>query len=461
MLDRALAQADRAAPARVGVLAVAWVLAGGCQPPPPADPASATPADPAGAPDAGATDPGAEPGQTLDPAVARAETDRILAEVARARNLEVTRTVQVDVIDRDGIRKFAQDNMYEHTTKEEMALMGRIQASLGVMPRGIDPEAVLLDLLEQGVLGLYDPKTQTLRIGDFVTKGMLSMVVGHEIAHGLQDMHFDLNQHQLPMRHDSDGETARRFLIEGGAQAAYLAWVSGERGLEAIGDPVLDAMGNQTLDMASLASPYPVLARSLQLPYADGTATVARLVRDKGWKAVDALYDDLPETSEQMLHLDKLQSREPARDVQIDGAALAAKLPGLSSVWHDTMGEAELLAMLANVAPSLTAREAAAGWGGDRLVALDRAKDPMTVPLVVYAVAWDTTEDAEQFAELFADYLHDASPRDHAIDRKGDTVVVATGIPESVSAKTVLAAAWGATKVGTKVGTKARKGARK
>ncbi len=451
MPDRALAQADRAAPARVGLLAVAWVLAGGCQPPPVVDPSAATAAtDSPGAPDAAASDPARPAAGKLDPAVARAETARILAEVARARNLEVTRTVQVDVISREGIRAFAEDSMYEHTTKEEMALMGRIQASLGVMPRGIDPEKVLLDLLEDGVLGLYDPKTQTLRIGDFVSKGMLSMVVGHEIAHGLQDMHFDLNKHQLPIRHDSDAETARRFLIEGGAQAAYLAWVSGEQGLDAIADPVLDAMGNQTLDMAALASPYPVLARSLQLPYADGTATVARLVRDKGWKAVDALYEDLPQTSEQMLHLDKLMSREPARDVQIDAAVLTRKLPGLSSVWHDTMGEAELLAMLANVAPSLTAREGAAGWGGDRLVALDRAKDPMTVPLVVYVAAWDTEADAEQFATLFADYLHEVSPRDHAIDRKGDTVVVATGIPGGVNAATVVSAAWEATRVGPK-----------
>ena len=460
MPDRALAQADRAAPARVGLLAVAWVLAVGCQPPPVADPASATPAVAGiGASDAAdARDHDAPAGGTLDPAVAQAETARILAEVAQARNLEVTRTVQVDVISREGIRAFAKDSMYEHTTKEEMALMGRIQAGLGVMPRGIDPEQVMLDLLEDGVLGLYDPKTQTLRIGDFVSKGMLSMVVGHEIAHGLQDMHFDLDKHQLPIRHDSDAETARRFLIEGDAQAAYLAWVSGEQGLEAIADPVLDAMGNQTLDMAALASPYPVLARSLQLPYADGTATVARLVRDKGWKAVDALYTDLPQTSEQMLHLDKLLSRESARDVQIDAAALVAKLPGLASVWHDTIGEAELLAMLANVAPSLTAREAAAGWGGDRLVALDRPKDPMVVPLVVYAVAWDTEADAEQFASLFGDYLLEVSPRDHAIDRRGDTVVVAVGIPSGVSANTVVRATWAATKVGPK---SRGKGARK
>jgi hypothetical protein len=430
----------------LGVVTALCALLSACQPPGARGAHTVGPAVAAdGAPPADATtsDPPAK--DKLSPEVARAETDRILAEVARARNLEVTGSVQVDVVDRNGIREFAKESMYEHTTPEEMALLGRIQASLGVMPRGTDPEQVLLDLLEDGVLGFYDPKSKTLRIGDFVSKGMLSMVVGHEIAHGLQDMHFDLNRHQLPIAHDSDAETARRFVIEGGAQAAYLAWVSGERGLAAIDDRVLDAMGNQTLDMAALASPYPVLARSLQLPYADGTATIARLVRTGGWKAVDALYADLPTTSEQMLHLDKLLTREAAIVIRVDGEALARSLGGLQQVWHDTVGEAELLAMLADSAPSLTARESANGWGGDRLVALDRPTAPLPSPLVILATAWDTKADAIEFEKGFAQYLHDTSPRDHAIARRDDKVMAVVAIPKGIDHAKVLDAAWTAT----------------
>ena len=123
--------------------------------------------------------------------------------------------------------------------------------------------------------------------------------VGHEIAHGLQDMYFDLAKLQEPILHRSDAESARRFLIEGEAQAAYLTWVSGEGGVASIDDGVLDAMGNQVLQLAGLASPFPVLARSLQMPYADGTATVLRLVQRKGWGAIDDLYRALPESTEQ------------------------------------------------------------------------------------------------------------------------------------------------------------------
>ncbi|MEX1364947.1 MAG: hypothetical protein AB1Z98_17595 [Nannocystaceae bacterium] len=396
----------------------------------------------------------------LDAATAQAEASRILEEVAAARNLPVTRDVEVNVVDRPGIRSFAKRSMYEHTTPEELARLGRVQASMGVIPRGSDIEQIILDLLEQGVAGFYDPTEKTLFIGDFVDKVTLSMVVGHEIAHGLQDMHFDLQKHQEPMLHRNDEETARRFLIEGGAQATYLAWVSGTSGLSAIEDGVLDAMGNQVLDLADFASDYPILVRSLQLPYADGTATVTRLVRQKGWDAVDALYEHLPDSSEQMLHIDKLLAREQPIVTTIDVSVLQALIPGTELLWHDTLGEAELLSMLAQSVRSTEARRAAAGWGGDYYVALDlvpaaesgeadQAADGdrqhvgrWSVPLVVGVIVWDSDRDAAEFEEVFTDYLQRMVPDDHAIDRRGDRVLFATGIPADVEASKLVAAAW-------------------
>ena len=143
------------------------------------------------------------------------------------------------------------------------------------------------------------------------------------------------------------------------------------------------ATGNQALDLADLVD-YPVLARSLQLPYADGAMTIAALVRAQGWPAVDALYSALPTTTEQMLHLDKLLAREAAVAVVADPAALAAQLPGQRVVWQDNLGEASLLTMLADVEPAPVARAAAAGWGGDRYLALDR-QPAGAAPLITQA----------------------------------------------------------------------------
>lgn len=415
--------------------------------PPTTEPAAATPpaaqAEPAPAEAAPApTDP-----NKLDAETARTETRRIMAEVARARNLAVKGDMGIELISREGVRDFAKEAMYEHMTREELQLFGRIEKSLGVLPMGADPERVLLDLLEEGVLGLYDPKRKTLFIGDHVGNTMLSMVAGHEIAHGLQDMHFDLDRLQLPIDHQSDAETARTFLVEGDAQASYWAWVSGEGGLQAISEDVLMALGNQALDLAD-AMPYPILVRQLQLPYADGAATVARLAKQKGWEAVDALYGALPPTSEQMLHVDKLLAAEKPIAVQLRGEPLLAALPGHAQVWHDTLGEADLLAMLAETSASPAARKAAAGWGGSHLLVFDHGQNPAPAPVVVGALAWDTQTDAKEFEAAFADYLETQVGDASAMARKGSVVYFATGIPTGVDPDALLAAAKKAARVG-------------
>ncbi|HGG57098.1 MAG TPA: hypothetical protein ENK31_04825, partial [Nannocystis exedens] len=208
-------------------------------------------------------------GATLDTADVEATALRIAKAVAEARALPLIREVAIRVLDRKEIRAFAKDSLYEHNTPKKLHLLGRIESSLGILRADADAEAVILDLLETAVMGIYDPKTKSLLIGSHVGKSMLSMVVGHEIAHGLQDMHFDLAKYQQPLDGQSDAETARTFLIEGDAQASYLAWVSGKGGLASIPDSVLDAQGDQMLALAGVID-NPILARLLQLPYGDG-----------------------------------------------------------------------------------------------------------------------------------------------------------------------------------------------
>lgn len=351
--------------------------------------------------------------------------------VSAARSLAVTGKVDVAVLSRNDVRQFAEKSMYEHHSREEIALFTRIEASLGVIPVGADGEQILLDMLELGVMGIYEPKNKSMLIGTHVSEAQLDMVVGHEIAHGLQDMHFDLLRLQKPIRGDSDAETARTFLVEGDAQAAYLAWVSGAQGLAAISPDVLRVQGDQTLSLAS-ALEHPVLIRSLQLPYTDGAATVAELVRAKGWAAVDALYRELPTTSEQMLHLDKLLAREPATPVAAAPEALAAALPEHALVWQDTLGEASILCMLADVESAFTSRAAAAGWGGDRLLVFDRKAKPDAAPLVLGLVAWDSEGDAVEFEAPFRAYLEQKMPGRHLLQRRGARVLFATEVPAAV-----------------------------
>ena len=385
-----------------------------------------------------------ERGAVLDSKTVEEEVARILEGVALARNLEVTSRVKVDVADKKAIRAYVVKNMNEHTTPQEMELQSRIFHSLGVLPADVSLEDALLELLEQSVLGFYDPPTKTLYIGNFVPKFMLSRVVGHEIAHGLQDMHFDLDKRMKPKLHRSDEDAAMRFVWEGGAEAAYFAWVGAEQGLSAMSDEVLAALGNQTLEMAGQMGPYSVLTRNLQMPYTDGAATIVRLVQEKGWKAVDALYSDEPMSTEQMLHVDKLKSREAPIEVSVDPAALEGVL-GLKSTWHDQLGEASLLSMVAEVEPPRIARKAADGWGGDAMLAFD--EKGREAPVVVAAIAWDSRADAVDFETSFSSYLRSEVKTGTFIGRRRDVVVFATQLPPSVDRGKFKSAVWAAVTV--------------
>ncbi len=433
-------------------LGLSLAVVGACHhpPPPSSDPetqAAGEAVEEDQSPDVHGADAGPEDAErAAEQAKIDASARRIIQEVAATRGLPVKGEFAVELISKNGVRDFVRDAMYEEMTSAEIKLMGRIQTSLGVLPVGSDGEQVMLDLYEFGVLGIYDPKRKVLLIGDFLDRSALGMVVGHEGAHGLQDMHFDLEAMTHMHKGQSDLDTAQTFLVEGDAQASYLAWMAGSEGLEGIGDDLLTAQADMVLMVnEGMGIPYPTLARMLQMPYTDGTMNVIRLAQDEGWPAVDALYEQMPTTTEQMLHLDKLAKREPAVPVKIDGAPLLELAADHEVVWEDELGEASLLAMLADVAPPFKARAAAAGWGGDRFIALERKTNPAAAPLLVGVIAWDSEREAKEFEPVFREYLEHHKPDAHLLVRKRDKILYATHfdpVGGTEPAKQLSQAAW-------------------
>lgn len=384
-----------------------------------------------------------------DPEAAAAALARVTArslaiadEIAQARALERTRDFAVELISREGVRKFVLDELYEDMTPAKLALLGRIESSLGVLPVGVDAEKVLLDLYEQGVLGIYDPDRKTLLIGDYVAESELDMVVGHEIAHALQDMHFDLEALQKPVDGQSDRDAAKTFLVEGGAQAAFTVWSM--RAMPQDADIRRQQfMADRVLELANDLE-HATLIRMLQMPYTDGTATVMQAVAVRGWGVIDDMYARLPVSSEQMLHIEKLLADEQPRAIKTDPSKLLEALPGHEVVWEDELGEAFLLAALAEVSPALEAREAAAGWDGDRYFALDVKDAPSAAPTVIGFIAWDSSDDAKDFEAAFENYLRKTKKERFALDRRGDRIVFVTEAPAdgSTSANKLARAAW-------------------
>ena len=363
-----------------------------------------------------------------------AEVRRLRREVAQIRQLPaLEEDLKIAALSRGELRQWIAERLREDIGLEQIRLFGRIQQSLGILPPGVDGEQALLNLYESAVLGLYDPKSEVLFIGDFLSGPLRSTVLAHEVSHRIQDEHFDLEALHGKPEGNNDFEMAKSMLIEGDATATYYAWEQKLHGIEGISLQELSSLADQNLEHQVQQSPYPILSRILQIPYTEGTRSIVALARERGWKHVDALFEDPPQTTEQLLHRHKFERKEKAISITINPDPLLASFPDHEVLWEDNLGEAHLLAMLADIAPASEARRAAAGWGGDRYIVLDRKdafrssknENQAGPPMVIGLIAWDTLRDAKQFAGYFEQYLKRHKGSNYLLERKGSRILYA------------------------------------
>jgi hypothetical protein len=112
-----------------------------------------------------------------------------------------------------------------------------------------------------------------------------------------------------------------------------------------------------------------------------------------GWDAVDALYETVPETTEQVLHPDKYQAGEGPIAIELPDDLEDRIGPGWERTLDDTFGEFQTGVWLRDAGAD-NANEAAAGWGGDRVVVLEDGGDNWAA---ILATEWDSKADADEF----------------------------------------------------------------
>jgi hypothetical protein len=141
-----------------------------------------------------------------------------------------------------------------------------------------------------------------------------------------------------------------------------------------------------------------IIQETLQFPYNAGLAFVGAAQLRGGWPAVDAMYAQLPDSTEQILHPDKYLAKEAVIPVTFP-KDLGTRLGGTwKETIQDTFGEFQTDVWLVDVAgaTAATAMDAAGGWGGDRVVLLEDASGAWAV---VLDTAWDTDADQAAFAQ--------------------------------------------------------------
>jgi hypothetical protein len=158
--------------------------------------------------------------------------------------------------------------------------------------------------------------------------------------------------------------------------------------------------------------PLPFMEISLSLPYVYGKTLVDEIFKLDRLDAVDDLYDDLPTTTEQLMHLEKYLAHEEA--VEIDNVDISEAL-GVSwqKIYNGTLGEWKTYLLMAHgvdLDAQLSdnqALAAAAGWGGDYGQVYYRLSTQDFVVVVEWA--WDSDAEAVEFSNSFETHLQNQS----------------------------------------------------
>ncbi|MCC6313664.1 MAG: hypothetical protein IT337_06595 [Thermomicrobiales bacterium] len=331
-----------------------------------------------------------------------AQLDAIAERVAELRELPPLPGIDNAFITADELRARLPAMLDEDYPPADAEAESRAYAALGLIPPGTDLRQLYEHLLGEQVAGYYDPRTdQMFVIGDGGALGPEEeFTYAHEVVHALQDANLDLGDVMESTQTANDDEAlAVAALFEGDATAASFAYL--------LTDPSLAAAVAfaAPVDSAEFDTAPAAIAISLVFPYLAGQEFVSALYDEGGWQAVNDAYARLPVSTAQIMHPEKYLANDAPTPIALPDP-VAALGPDWSLVNEDTLGELGVALLLANLQPGqgldafggialpIPARNAAAGWDGDRFALWSDGDQDV----LILRSAWDSESDARAFA---------------------------------------------------------------
>jgi hypothetical protein len=288
--------------------------------------------------------------------------------------------------------------------------------TIGVIPDGTSLREAYEEYGSSQVIGYYDTLTGELKfIGTRSPSPLERITLAHELTHAIDDQRFGLERLDLLSAECRDERSAAAIaVVEGNATFFMLRWaqrfLSPEEqvqvGIEAAQqDPSTDGIP-------------PFIQRLQAWSYEQGLRFIGALESRGGLDAVDQAFEDLPVSTEQIIHPERYPNDAPT---PVDVEDLAADL---GEDWEDldvmTIGEAWLSLALGLRIDAVSAQQATAGWDGGIYRAWSDGEDAA----VVLSTAWDSEGDAEEFAAAMAEWLEAGADPGRVLERDGTSVTV-------------------------------------
>ncbi len=322
--------------------------------------------------------------------------DQIEGQVAALRGLEPLQPVTRTVLTRDDLAQYLIAELDEELSPAEAEQNTIEMAALDLVLLDLDLRALLEGLYTEQIAGFYDTDTRsfTLVDEDDEMSPFDRTVYAHEFVHALQDQHYDLDALTSDELND-DAALAVDALIEGDATLLMQLYM-----LEHLTSDELFEMLAESVEYESplLDSAPAAIRAQFNFPYEAGLVFAQVLFEQGGYAAVDAVFANPPQSTEQVLHPARyLAGEEPI------SVSLPPLTDTLGSGWRlvdeNVLGEFGLRAYLEQQVSSKTAAAAADGWGGDWYSVY--FNDQTQGLVLVLQVVWDTQAEAAEFLQAY------------------------------------------------------------
>jgi len=351
--------------------------------------------------------------------------DALAARAEAARGLRFEGPVGAVFVPPEGLHGVLARELDAGYGRADFQRAEAVGEALGLWPAGLDLREAVLELQTRSVAGFYTPLRRRLVLvleEPPAAAGLaprLEAVAVHELVHALQDAHSPLLAVLLGLDDHDDLAFAIGAVLEGDALLAAFR----DRAAQGGGPPPSpEAFAGELGDAPGDASLPRFLRDALLLQYPLGYAAATALEAKGGRAALDAALREPPLSSEALLHPrpDGTPAAAPLPWLDLEGAALEPA--GCRALGSNAFGELGLRAFARERGASeARARSAAAGWDGDRALALACAEGSASV--------WLAQFDAEVDALEFAAVAQASRRPGEVVERAGRRVLLAHRLP--------------------------------
>jgi len=330
--------------------------------------------------------------------------DEVLQQVSQITGLKLISPLKKTLRSRAEIRAYVIREMDDEKNPAERYADARSAEAFGLIPKGFPLDSFLVDLLEEQIAGLYDPKAQEFYIADWIALDDQRMVMAHELTHALQDQHFKIEGWVKAARPNDDAELARESVLEGSAMAAMFDYLLKPRGLTIEELPAIDPSllaGDLSKSPKLQAAPQ-FMKDAMVFPYFGGLTFSTAVLKTGGWSALSDVFGRPPISTQQIMHPALYKSHKAPEPL---GVPALDKLLGPDWVRLDenAMGEFGWKEILKQFSDEKSAAAMAAAWDGDRYLIYEHKGDKKLFLLA--RLRLDSEEHTGKFFSEYADAL--------------------------------------------------------